>query len=348
MSRPPQPEDFTLTDGFNRRINYLRLSVTDRCNLRCTYCLPATGLPLYRRDDLLSDDHLLTVARVAVGLGIRKIRVTGGEPLLREGVVELLAALRALPGLERLVLTTNGTRLADLAGPLSAAGVDGLNISIDSLDPDRFRAITRGGDLSRVLAGIEAALADGFRTKLNVVVMQGVNDDEILDFVDLTRTRPLSVRFIEYMPTQGGAADRSLTLPSDTLLARIRGAFGELDDLDRKETRHSGPARRYRLPGAAGTIGVISALSCRFCSDCNRIRVTASGTAKGCLFHESSLDLKPWLASGDEAGLADALRRIVADKPEAHPLSLPGHTEGPGKPDDPDDDLRVPMSRLGG
>jgi len=325
-----------LKDSQHRRINYLRLSVTDRCNLRCSYCMPSEGLPIFQRAELLTRDEILTLARLAVGLGIRKIRVTGGEPLLRPDIVDLLTTLGQLPQLERLVLSTNGMRLGKLAPAVKAAGVSGANISIDSLDPDRYRDITRGGDLKRCLAGIDAALYAGLRTKLNVVVMAGVNDHEALDFLELARTRPVAVRFIEYMPTRGRDHDHRLTVPTADLLDRLRRAT-TLTPIERPGgLTLAGPARNFRLPDGQGTVGVISPVSCSFCEDCNRIRITANGLARGCLFHDTGLDLKPWLRAGDENGLTEALRRVVADKPVRHTLD---EDTGPDQ---------VPMSRLGG
>ena len=325
-----------LLDKHKRRISYLRLSVTDRCNLRCRYCMPAEGLPLFKRAEMLSHDELLKIAGTAVGMGIRKIRVTGGEPLVRPDILSLLEQMGSLPNLERLVLTTNALRLARLAPELVSRGVSGVNISIDSLRPERYAEITRGGRLADCLAGIDAAADAGLRTKLNVVLMKDVNDDELFDFVELARTRPLAVRFIEYMPTQDRHADRHLTLPTEDLLARLQAAH-PLQDADAgDELALAGPARNFRLEGFEGTVGAISPVSCHFCQDCNRIRVTATGMARGCLFHEDGLDLKPWLRNGDDAGLARALLRVIQDKPERHDLA------GDDRPD------QVPMSRLGG
>lgn len=325
-----------LLDRRLRRINYLRLSVTDRCNLRCLYCMPAEGLPLFEKAELLSSRELLTIARTAVGLGIRKIRVTGGEPLLRQDILFLLESMGRLPHLERLVLTTNGLRLADVADDLVRCRVSGVNISIDSLQEDKFQAITRGGRLASCLSGIDAALTAGLNTKLNVVVMRGVNDDEILDFVALSRERQLAVRFIEYMPTRARGDGADLTLPTHQLLDRIRRHYPLTAADAEDELRLAGPARNFHIPEHAGRIGVISPVSCRFCQDCNRIRVTPTGLARGCLFHEDGLDLRPYLRRGDDLGLARALLAVVQDKPEGHELGGDQHLG------------QVPMSRLGG
>ena len=335
---PPEPIPSTLVDGFNRRISYLRLSVTDRCNLRCSYCMPAGGIPWLDKSQLLTRDELVLLAQVAVKIGIRKIRVTGGEPLLRPDIVELLGEIGSLPGLERLVLTTNGVGLPKLAPAIKAAGVSGLNVSIDSLRADRFAKVTRGGSLPECRASIDSALAAGFRVKLNVVVMAGVNDDEILDFVDLASSHPLAVRFIEYMPTRGKQSDPLLTVPSDRILDIISSRH-QLTVLT--SGLHAGPARRFRVDGWPGTVGIISPVSCHFCNDCNRIRVTANGMARSCLFHEAGLDLRPWLKNGDAEGLAGALKKVVEIKPETHNLTRDGRS-------DEDDIGPVIMSRLGG
>jgi len=329
-----------LQDSQKRRINYLRLSVTDRCNLRCSYCMPAEGLPFFDREDLLTRTEIMTIARLAVGMGIRKIRVTGGEPLVRPDIVDLLHELGHLPDLERLVLTTNGLRLGQLAPQLKEAGVSGANISIDSLNADLYSKITRGGDLNQCLEGIDAAIAAGLRTKINVVVMNGVNDHEAADFVEFVRTRPISVRFIEYMPTRGkdeGQNDgKSLTLPTAQLLERLNKETPMEPIVRTDGFNMAGPARNFKVPGAVGSVGVISPVSCNFCDDCNRIRITSTGLARGCLFHDTGLDLKPWLRADDEAGLIAALRRVVDDKPSGHQLDT---DDGP--------DI-VPMSQLGG
>ena len=210
-----------MIDAHGRKINYLRLSVTDRCNLRCRYCMPADGFPLLPRGEILSYEELLLIARTAVSLGIEKIRVTGGEPLVRREILGFLSRLAGIPGLRQLVLTTNGLLLEEMAAPMKSAGVQRLNISIDSLVPENFRRITRGGEVSRVLSGIAAAEAAGFPIKLNMVVMRGVNDHEVVDFAALTLDKPYAVRFIEFMPS-GAAPDwRSLVVPGREILDRI-------------------------------------------------------------------------------------------------------------------------------
>ena len=307
-----------LKDSFGRTINYLRLSVTDRCNLRCRYCMPAEGVAKLCHDDILSYEQLYRIARSAVTLGIEKIRVTGGEPLVRKGIVGFLSRLSGIPGLRQLVLTTNGLLLAEMAEDLRAAGVQRLNISLDSLRPDVFGRITRGGDLTRVLAGIAAAERSGFPIKINMVVMRGVNDEEIVEVASLAREKPYTIRFIEYMPAIREDGWQSLLVPGRETMDRIGKHFA-LSPVIKKDL--AGPAQEYRITGGTGTIGVITPITGHFCGDCNRIRVTAAGLAKGCLFSGTGVDLKPYLTSSDTSGLDTALREIVTVKPGRHGMS---------------------------
>ena len=323
-----------MIDAHGRKINYLRLSVTDRCNLRCRYCMPADGIPLLPHGEILTYEELFLIARTAVSLGIEKIRVTGGEPLIRKGILEFLSRLGEIPGLRQLVLTTNGLLLEEMAEPLKRAGVQRLNVSIDSLLPENFRRITRGGDVSRVHSGIRAAEAAGFPIKLNMVVMRGVNDHEVVDFAALTLDRPYAVRFIEFMPSAAEADWRSMVVPGREILERISGRFG-FSGVDRGDL--AGPAKEYRIGGAAGTIGVITPITGHFCDGCNRIRVTASGMARGCLFSETETDLKPSLRENGPSELEKVLLRIVGTKPGKHRLC----GEPPGA-------SPLDMSRVGG
>lgn len=325
----------SLLDGHGRRVNYLRLSVTGRCNLRCSYCRPrgAGGGPAHR--EILSDGQLLLLARTAVGAGIEKIRVTGGEPLLRNGIVGLLGRLGGISGLRKLVLTTNGLLLREMADAVRSAGVESLNVSLDSLVPERFARITGGARLGSVLEGVERAEQAGFpRLKINVVVMRGINDDEVGRFASLTLARPLTVRFIEHMPLHGKECGPGRTVPGGEILREIRRRC-RLVPLEKEDL--GGPARYYRMEGAAGSIGIITPVSCHFCGDCNRIRVTSDGFAKGCLFSARDVDLKPFLANGDEEGLRDTLRSVVGGKPSGHRFLRGGCR---GEP--------VDMARVGG
>lgn len=304
-----------LIDSYGRKINYLRLSVTDRCNFRCIYCMPAAGVDKVDHHDILSYEELLLLARSVVPLGIEKIRVTGGEPLVRNGIVHFLSELSKIPGLRQLVLTTNGYLLEEMAQQLRDAGVQRLNISLDSLREQRFGEITRGGDLRKVMAGIHAAEKVGFPIKINAVAMRGINDDEINDFAAQTIEKPFAVRFIEYMPTTKEEGWQSRSISGEEILDRIKARFS-LQPVVRGEM--AGPSRDYKIAGAAGTVGVITPVSGHFCSECNRIRVTSKGMAKNCLFSDKEVDLKPLLRAGDKAGLQEILRRIVVEKPGKH------------------------------
>ena len=307
-----------LIDRHGRRINYLRLSVTDRCDMRCVYCMPAEGIPKLEHCEVLSYEELHRLAAAAVAIGIEKIRVTGGEPLVRKGIVHFLARLATIPGLKQLVLTTNGQLLAGMAAELQHAGVQRLNISLDSLRPEVFARITRCGDLERVLAGIRAAEAVGLPIKINMVVMRGVNDNELADFAALTLERDCSVRFIEYMPTKNEEGWQSLLVPGEEILARLEQDY-HFTPIIRGEL--AGPAREFRIAGARGNIGVITALSGHFCQDCNRIRMTAEGKIRNCLFAAEEFDLRALLASGDAAALQAGLRRLVDVKPARHAMN---------------------------
>jgi len=307
-----------LRDRHGRRINYLRLSVTDRCNLRCCYCMPPAGVPDVGHEGVLTYEELYLIARCAVNLGIEKIRITGGEPTVRAGLVDFLARLAKIPGLRHLTLTTNGILLEQMAAGLFRAGVQRINVSLDSLNPRTFTRITRGGDLKRVLAGLDAALAAGFPPpKINVVIMRGINDTEILDFVELTRFLGCSVRFIEYMPVVREAGWQRFSFTGQEVLQQISAHY-PLETVDKGA--YAGPSQDYRIPGASGSIGIISAVSCNFCNNCNRIRVTARGRAKGCLFSDTSTDLLPFLRPHDRNGLNRAMQQIVLSKAEGHAI----------------------------
>lgn len=307
-----------LQDGFGRSIDYLRLSVTDRCDFRCVYCM-AEDMTFLPRQQVLTLEELERTARLFVAQGTRKIRLTGGEPLVRPGVVGLCQRLAALPGLRELVMTTNGSQLHRLARPLADAGVRRLNISLDSLRPERFRAITRTGELSQVLAGIEAAQAAGFTNlKLNAVVMQGRNADEVLDLVRFVLDRGLDISFIEEMPLGQVGRDRGESYcSSDWIRTRIAEHYSLIDSAEQS----GGPARYVRLQGYPDSrIGFISPHSHNFCVTCNRVRVTVEGRLLLCLGHEHSIDLRGLLRRhpcDDEPVLA-AIRQALLRKPLRH------------------------------
>lgn len=299
-----------MLDGCGRTIDYLRLSVTDLCNYRCRYCMPLEGVAKRDHRDMLSLEELAEIAEACVRCGVKKIRLTGGEPLVRRGIVELCRQLRAIPGLEELCLTTNGSLLPQLAAPLREAGLDRLNISLDTLRPDRFSEMTRLGSLLEVLSGIRAAENTGFRDlKFDTVLIGGFNDDEIGDFVNLTREHPWEVRFIELMPMGPCAAwDKSCFLPGDTVLKRIPAL---------QQIASRGVARRYQLPGAVGTVGLISPVNHDFCAQCRRIRVTSDGKLKGCLHSREEINLRGLHGPA----LEDAIRQGILHKPERHHLA---------------------------
>lgn len=309
-----------MKDSFGRAIRYLRLSVTDRCNLRCRYCMPAEGVEKLAHADILRFEELTAIARAFVGLGVTKIRLTGGEPLARKGIVELAGMIRHIEGLRTLAITTNGTLLAPLAVELRAAGVDRVNVSLDTLDERKFGLITRGGRLSDTLDGIEAALSAGFsRVRINVVLMGGWNEGDIVPLAEWTR-RGADVRFIELMP-EGPAASWAVRrfLPASRALELIP----DLMPLGRVEP--SSPAEYYRLPGAEGRVGLIRALSARFCSDCDRARVASDGKLLWCLHAGVGVDLRAVIrGSGD---LRKAIIGSVGDKPASHGMENGCHAE---------------------
>jgi cyclic pyranopterin phosphate synthase len=312
-----------LTDSLGRNINYLRLSVTDRCNMRCFYCMPKEGIVSKGHDAVLRYEELLLIAECAVGLGIEKIRITGGEPLVRAGIVGFLSRLAEIIGLRHLALTTNGLLLENMAADLYAAGVQRLNVSLDSLNPTTFAEITRGGDLIRVLKGLDAAEQAGFPPpKINVVIMRGVNDSEILKFAEITQRRGNSIRFIEYMPAVKEEGWQRYCISGSEILERIAERY-ELEPVDKGA--YAGPSKDFRIPGALGTIGIITAVSGHFCGECNRIRVTSTGQAKGCLFADQKTDLVPWLRPPDREGLTRVLEEIVSKKPERHGITQEGY-----------------------
>ena len=298
-----------MRDSCGRTIDYLRLSVTDLCNYRCRYCMPAEGVCKRNHWEILSVEECAEIAGAAVRLGVKKIRLTGGEPLVRRGIVEICRQLRAIPGLEELCLTTNGSLLPELAKPLWEAGVDRLNISLDTLRPDRFHDMTRLGNLEDVMAGIKAAEAASFRDlKLDTVLIGGFNDDEIGDFLNLTMEHPWEIRFIELMPMGPCASwDKRCFLPGTEVLKRYPAL---------QEIEPNGVARRYCLPGAKGTVGLISPMSHEFCGQCRRIRVTADGKLKGCLHSREEIPLRG--LHGD--ALEEAIRRGILQKPRQHHL----------------------------
>ena len=308
-----------LSDSFQRPVNYLRISVTDRCNLRCVYCMPPEGIPLMAHEEILSYEEIYVVAQAAAELGIIKVRLTGGEPLVRARLPHLVAMLAQIQGIDDISLTTNAELLERYADELKGAGLRRVNVSLDSLRSDRFRSITRIGKLENVLRGIEAARSAGLGpVKTNTVVIRGTNDDEVLDFARLTIEGDWHVRFIEYMPfANGDERTDNLLVP----VAELKGRIETLGKLEPTYDSGGGPAKYFRLPGAKGTVGFISPVSEHFCQGCNRLRLTADGKLRPCLFSDNEIDLREPLRHGANADdVKDLIREAAACKPEGHRL----------------------------
>lgn len=342
-----------LHDGFGRGISYLRIAVTDKCNFRCVYCMPEEGVPPRAHGELLSAEEIAHFVRLVADEGIRRVRLTGGEPLVSHRIVPLVRELRAIPGIEDISLTTNGALLPRLAPELKEAGLDRVNISLDTLDLHQFSQITRLGRLEQTLRGIDAALTWGFDpVKVNCVVVRRLQQD-VFGLARLSVERPVHVRFIEYMPigdestgtarahdvaeapcqgpdphcpggVDAGAWDASDTVPSDELRERISRAgvaagLGALEPVEEGSgPSGAGPARYWRFPGAAGTVGFISAMSNHFCSQCNRMRLTADGAIRPCLFSDAEYSVRDALRAGDDARVLAIYRDAIAHKPQEH------------------------------
>jgi cyclic pyranopterin phosphate synthase len=309
-----------LIDRYNRHLNYLRISITDRCNLRCTYCVPADRLRRLSHTDILRYEEILRLIKVGVGLGISKVRVTGGEPLVRKGVGDFLANLSQIHGISEVTLTTNGVLLKDNIRRIENAGIRRINISLDTLQKAKFREITGDDLFDQVWGGITAARQSGFDPiKINVVALRGVNEDEFTDFANLTRDNPFHIRFIEYMPIGKARMRFGPPLLVTEIKERLR-PLGPLVPIEKDPD--DGPAERFKIADTAGEIGFISALSHHFCSSCNRLRLTASGQLRPCLLSDRQLDLKGPLRNGaSDEKLAEIFCRAVANKPSDHSLT---------------------------
>ncbi len=310
-----------MMDNFERTITYMRISITDRCNLRCTYCMPAWGFEWMNREDLLTYDEINRLVRVAARRGLYKVRVTGGEPLVRDGVVDCVAGLAAIEGIKEIALTTNAVLLKKYAEPLKKAGLQRVNISLDSLDPKKFEEVTRGHVFWKVWEGLEEAERVGFNpVKINVVLQKDVNDMEAVDFAKMTLDKPYHIRFIEYMPVSDYEDWKSKYVPIATIKERITKELGELQPIVRSES--AGPAKNFRLEGAKGVVGFITAISDNhFCEKCNRVRLTADGRIRPCLFSAIEVDFREALRDGSsDEGLADLFDQVLGIKPQAHEL----------------------------
>lgn len=316
-----------MKDSHGRTIDYLRISLTDRCNFRCIYCMPADGVCALAHDEILRIEEIEQIVRVAAEHGIRSVRLTGGEPLVRKGVVELVESITSMPGIENVSLTTNGVLLPAMAEDLSRAGLHRVNISLDTLDPQQFRDITRTGRLEDTLAGIDAALEAGFNpVKVNAVTVRRL-DQDFLKFAKLSCDRPLHVRFIEYMPL-GDSSENGIgwgkedVIPSEELLETIneRAAESGMEPLRPADDKPVGwgPARYYEFPGAMGTVGFISPLSRHFCSECNRLRLTADGKIRPCLFSDEEFDMRAAVREEGTEGIERVLFEALGAKPDDH------------------------------
>jgi cyclic pyranopterin phosphate synthase len=315
------PEPVVTRDQFGRAMTYLRISLTDRCNFRCVYCMPAVGMKFQPREELLSDEELLRIVRLCAELGFTKLRLTGGEPTVRPHITELVREMKSFPNIEEISMTTNGLLLARLASDLRDSGLDRVNVSIDTLDPDRFKLMTRGGRLDLVWQGIEAAEAAGLTPiKLNTVVVAGQNDDEVAQMAALTLDRPWQVRFLEIMPLEGvGQVHDENLVTSEQTRARLEDQYGPLTPV---AADAADPARLWRIPGALGTIGFISPVSEPFCASCNRVRLTADGKLRLCLLRNDEADLRDLMRSGSsDDRLRAQIQKGIWRKPWGHLLS---------------------------
>jgi cyclic pyranopterin phosphate synthase len=306
-----------MIDSYNREINYLRVSVTDRCNLRCIYCMPKEGVSAIGHDDILRYEEIMRVIHASMKIGIMKVRITGGEPLVRRGILDFLGRLNAVEGLRDVSLTTNGVLLESMADGLYKAGIRRINISLDSLDSEKYRHVTRGGSLERVLRGIQEAFRVGFYPlKINVVAIKGFNDDEILNFARQTIDKPCQVRFIELMPMGSAEMDHDGKYLSNEAIADAISRAFPVEPLMSKRSNLDGPARLFRIKGARGEIGLIGAMSQHFCQTCNRLRLTADGHIRACLFSDHEVDLRSAIRRGcSDSDLVQLIQRAAESKP---------------------------------
>lgn len=308
-----------MLDGYKRNINYLRISLTDRCNLRCVYCMPAEGIQQVAHEEILTLEEVYQVVKAATLLGIRKIRLTGGEPLVRLGITDLIKRIKQTTSVDDIAITTNGILLKKMGKDLKQAGLDRVNVSLDSLDRETFHKITRHDALPQVLAGIDEAMRlDLTPVKINTVIIRGVNSHEVLDFARWTTKEPVHIRFIELMPigtSNPWAGD--CFVPAEEIINTINDKLGTLTEV--RKLAGSGPAKYFRLPGAPGTIGFITAISNHFCHKCNRLRLTANGKLRPCLYDKQEIDIKTALRAGStDEDLAEIIAKAILVKPDRH------------------------------
>lgn len=302
-----------MKDLYGRTIDYMRISITDRCNLRCRYCMP-DGIEWIPMDEILTYEQIETVCRVAVSLGINKFKITGGEPLVRKGCPELIGSIKQIPGVEQVTITTNGILLKEQLDRLILAGVDGVNVSLDTLDAEKFKQITGFDLLDRVEASIQSAVAKGLRVKINTVLQSGVNEDEWKGLMDLAKDQRLDVRFIEMMPI--GYGKKSRMISNSDLLKQMKVRYPQMEP---DMARHgNGPAVYYQIPGFQGGIGFISAIHGKFCGSCNRIRMTSTGELKACLCYQESVSLRDAVRQGDLEEVKRLMELTISKKPEMH------------------------------
>ena len=306
-------------DSFDRRIDYLRISVTDKCNLKCVYCRPSKGLTYFKNSEIITDEEIVRIIRIAHRHGLRKVRITGGEPLMRKNITGLISSIKSI-GIQDLSLTTNGIKLAGLASDLKKAGLDRVNISLDTMDASRYKTITNGGNIDKVWESInEAERISLSPVKINVVPIKGINDDEILDFASLTLDRDFHVRFIEFMPAmRNGMWKQDKYISAEEVFKKI----STLGDIERFEFRGKGPSRNFRIRGSVGVMGIISPLSDHFCSYCNRLRLTSIGKIRPCLFSKEEIDIKSPMRNGASDEEIERLYcHAIKIKPERHLLN---------------------------
>lgn len=304
-----------MRDKYDREINYLRISVTDLCNLRCKYCMPEDGIDKKCHEDILRDEDILKIVEQASSLGINKIRITGGEPLVRKGIVELIEKINNIDGIDEVVLTTNGTLLKDKIFALEKAGLKRINLSLDTMDANKYRAITKHGNLQDVLDSIKLIMQTKMKPlKINTVLMKGFNDDEVIDFINLTKDNEITVRFIELMPIGNSSINwKDNYLSGDDIINKV-------PDLIRVLGKKSETATYYQLPNALGKVGIINPISHSFCSSCNRIRLTADGKFKPCLHSDLEIDIKEYLGMSDNI-IKSVIKGVIFDKPRAHRIT---------------------------